>query len=192
MFSKFYFKQLTSLITLLKTLAEVFKKYNSKDSLATNHILAVINSGITAMNENSKSSKVSQLESVKAELVTALGGVNPYSLDKVTLRRNEMVRAVSFRCLQTLEQILRKEFDEVNAIVNDTKEQVGKIVLTALQMGLIAKDKLITFKTPAKQAKLWKDLAADQSIFLAQKQLLIKVSATDVAILLDHVIDELV
>ncbi len=191
MFSKFYFKQWNELATALQQVSIAFKKYNAKDALTTDFVLSTISSAITIMTQHSKVSKASQLESFKAELITATNGVNPYTLDKVVLRRNEMVRAVTFRCLQQTEQLLRLEYEEVNTLVKDTKEQIGKIILSAVQLGLIVAAKLSTFNVAAKQTKLWNDISTDASIFLAQKQLLTKVSSVDISILLDHVLNEI-
>ena len=191
MIQQFYINQQSITGQLLQQVTATLKKYNNRDLDAAIVLEKTLDACIDAYSKNGKADKESRFESLKSELITASRGVNPYTLEKVQLRRNEMIKNTAFKILQNGEEIIREELKEINGKIQQAQELLSQIILAALQGGLIAQADLKNINTQAKIEKLWKDLGIDQNLNIAHKKVQLMVSLTDITILLDQIITAL-
>lgn len=191
MIQQFYINQQNINSQLLQQVTATLKKYNNRDLDAAIALEKTLDACIDAYSKNGKADKESRFESLKSELVTASRGVNPYTLEKVKLRRNEMIRNTAFKILQNGEEIIREELKEINSKIQQTEELLSQIILAALQAGLIVQAELKNINTQAKIEKLWKDIGNDPNLSIAHKKVLLMVSQPDITVLLDQIITAL-
>jgi len=191
MIQQLYTYQQSSTLRLLQLLINSFKKYNSNELDATASLQATLDTCIAAYVKNGKADKVSRFESLKAELITALRGVNPYTLEKVQLRRNEMIKNTAFKILQNAEDIIRLDLQEINEKIQQAQDLISQILLAALQSGLILLIDLQNLKTHATIEELWKQIGNDPNFTIAHKKVKLLVSGTDVVIFIDQIISAL-
>jgi hypothetical protein len=189
MIQQFYTNQQNIASGLLQQVTESLKKYNDRDLDATLALQKTLDSCIQSYAKNNKSEKESRFESLKSELTTALRGVNPYSLEKQQLHRNEMIRNTAFRILQASEELIRLELVDINEKLRQAEELIAQIVLAAIQSKLIENENLGKINTQAKIEKLWTDLGNDPNLNIAVKKVQLMVSQPDITILLGQTID---
>lgn len=191
MIQQFYINQQTVTEQLLQQLTATLKKYNNRDLDAAIVLEKTLDTCIAAYSKSGKSDKESRFESLKSELVTAARGVNPYTLEKVQLRKNEMIRNTAFRILQNGEEIIREELKEINSKIQQAEELLSQIILAALQAGLIVQAELNNLDTQAKIEKLWKDIGNDPNLNIAHKKVQLMISQPDITILLNQILTTL-
>lgn len=191
MIQQFYINQQNITGQLLQKITATLKKYNDRDLDAAIVLEKTLDACIAAYAKSGKADKESRFESLKSELVTASRGVNPYTLEKVQLRRNEMIKNTAFRILQNGEEIIREELKEINIKIQQAEELLSQIILAALQAGLIIQAQLKNINTQAKIEKLWKDIGNDPNLNIAHKKVQLMVSQPDITVLLDQIITAL-
>lgn len=191
MIQQFYINQQNITGQLLQQITATLKKYNNRDLDAAIVLEKTLDACIDVYSKNGKSDKESRFVSLKSELVTASRGVNPYTLEKVQLRRSEMIKNTAFRILQNGEEIIREELMEINSKIQQAEELLSQIILAALQAGLIVQAELKNINTQVKIEKLWKDIGNDPNLSIAHKKVLLMVSQPDITVLLDQILTAL-
>lgn len=191
MVQQFYINQQQLAGQLLQQITGTLKKYNNRDLDAAIALQKTLDACIAVYSKNGKPDKESRFESLKSELTTAQRGVNPYTLEKVQLRRQEMIRNTAFRVLQSGEEIVRLELAEINGKLQQAEELLSQIVLAALQNNLVPQAELKNINTQVKIEKFWKDLGNDPNFSIAGKKVQLMVSQADITVLLDQIIGRL-
>jgi hypothetical protein len=191
MIQQFYSNQQNIASALLKQVTASIKKYNDRDLDAAIALHTTLDACITAYAKINKTEKESRFQSLKSELTTALRGVNPYTLEKVKLQRNEMIKNTAFRILQNCEEIIRTELQLITDRLKQAEELISQIILAAIQGNLIAKENIKDIKTQAALEKLWKDIGNDAGLAIAVKKVQLMVSQPDITILLAQILETL-
>lgn len=191
MIQQFYSNQQNIASALLKQVTASIKKYNDRDLDAAIALHTTLDACITAYAKINKTEKESRFQSLKSELTTALRGVNPYTLEKVKLQRNEMIKNTAFRILQNSEEIIRTELQLITDRLKQAEELISQIILAAIQGNLIAKENIKDIKTQAAIEKLWKDIGNDAGLAIAVKKVQLMVSQPDITILLAQILETL-
>ena len=173
---------------LAGTLSGVFRLYNDRKTELNDSLLAFLDDAAAVYKDRGHQEKETQVLSLKAELITALRAINPVTLEKVTLRRHEMQSGIAFKVLQSVELRLRSDVEEVSVSLRQAEDLLSQIIVVAIQKGLITDPVIAETTTQASIAALWKSMAADADIALAQKRLLLMVSIYDVLLLLDKLL----
>jgi hypothetical protein len=191
MIQQFYSNQQNIASTLLLQVTASLRKYNDRDIDAAIALHTTLDACITAYSKINKTEKESRFESLKSELTTALRGVNPYTLEKVKLHRNEMIKNTAFRILQSSEEIIRTELEGITDRLKQAEELISQIILAAIQGNLIAKDDIKKITTQTAIEKLWKDIGNDAGLNIAVKKVQLMVSQPDITILLAQILETL-
>ncbi len=184
-------KEVQVLTGLLTTLVETLHLYNDQKPEVNRSLVSLLDVTAATYKQRGRADRESQTTSMKAELITALRGVNPVTLEKPPLRRNEMQSTIVFKVLQTLESLLRTDLQQAMSLLQRARELVNQIIVAAIQKGLIDDETIRVTTTQEAIESLWRAIAADPAIALAQKQLLLLVSLFDVDVLIDQVLSDL-
>ncbi|MEO6071279.1 MAG: hypothetical protein ABIN57_09395 [Chitinophagaceae bacterium] len=188
---KFYHKELKDLTTLLQALNAVADSYNKKEVTVFAALQQWLTDAIQFYNGAGKAERESRLQLLKAEMITAQRNINPITLEKVTLHRQEMQATIAFKILQAAEQSLRTEVVALEERIETASELTTQVVIAGLQAGIIT-DAIIKNETTQKALEsLWAALSANENIALGQMRILLTVSIYDVWILLDEVVARL-
>ncbi|HKR63831.1 MAG TPA: hypothetical protein VJZ00_08870 [Thermoanaerobaculia bacterium] len=184
-------QELQQLTALTRTLVDTFALYNEQKSELHRTLLTLLDDTGTTFRDRGRADKESHTASLKAELTTALRGINPMTMEKPTVRRHEMQNAIAFRVLQSLELELRDSLQDAAQTLQRAEDLISQIVLAAMQKGLITNADIANATTQAAVDALWRSIASDAEIALAQKRVLLLVSVFDVTLLLDEVLARL-
>lgn len=190
--TRFYFNEKTRLDKALQLMIAALQKYNSKDFEADMALKLALDEALLAYKELGKSNQESQFEALKAEWVTAQRGINPVSLEKLTVRRNEMVSTVKFKIMQRAQQQLAVDVEAVEAVLNEATSLVSQIIVAALQGGWIKIDDIRRADNADAVETLWKNLDRDANILLGQQRVLLMISRYDALLIFGDLLQRLV
>ncbi|MFZ4769658.1 MAG: hypothetical protein ACOYLO_05710 [Ferruginibacter sp.] len=165
--------------------------FNAKDYATDKALALVLKDCIQTFKALGYADKESQVQSLKAELVTAQRGMNPYTLQKQNMGRNEMFTSVMFKILQALEVQLRTYYLVGDEKLQQARELISQIIVAALQGGFLTNLDIKNIKTQKQTEVAWKKLGEDANISLGQKRVLLIVSPYDAIILFDELITTL-
>lgn len=185
---KFFYNEkikITALITELNTAMEL---YNNRHFDLDKVLIGLLKNCIQLYKDLGYGDKESQVQSLMTEMVTAQRGINPYTLLKQNIRRNEMQQIVSFKILQTLELLLRTDNNAAEAKLAQAADLVSQIVVAALQAGFLSDAELKAIKTQKDTEAAWKKLDTDSNISLGKKRVLLLVSSFDALLLFDELL----
>lgn len=190
--TRFYLNEKTRLDKALQLMIAALQKYNSKDFEADMALKLALDEALLAYKELGKSNQESQFEALKAEWVTAQRGINPMSLEKLTVRRNEMVSTVKFKIMQRAQQQLALDIEAVEAVLNEATALVSQIIVAALQGGWIKIDDIRRADNADAVETLWKNLDRDANILLGQQRVLLIISRYDALLIFGDLLQRLV
>lgn len=185
---RFYHNDQQQLIQLLNVFNEVSAKYSRKEFDTDIALKALLDKAVTRYKDAGLTDKESQARLLQAELATAERGIHPETRERVTTRRSDMKMGVQLKVLQTLEHLLREELSAANDRLQEARDMLTQILLAAMQGGILNDATLANAGTEADLQAIWKLLAADKNIMLAQKRILMKVSMYDVLLLMEELI----
>jgi hypothetical protein len=121
----------------------------------------------------------------KAQLQMARRGIDPLTLIRQTTQRRDFESRMAFKLLMASSEQLRGDLNADRANLKSAREQLGNILLAALQNGLVAEVGLdLAAPTQAMLEAFWRRAVIDSQLGLAAKQVAIAVSLPDVVLML--------
>lgn len=180
------------LAALLGALNNVTEKYSRKDYNTDAALRELLNRVNADYKDKGLPDRESQLQLLRAEWTAAEKGLDPCTLEKVTVRRGEMKSAAMLKVLRGLEAVLREDYTASRAKLEEAAAMIGQIIIAGYQEGIIDDKRLLSVNTETEYLQLWKALGADANIALGQKRVLTMVSMADVFLLLEEVVPPMV
>ena len=185
---KFYHNENAKITALLNQLNVVMMKFNTRDFDTDISLLQCLDLSIYTYKELGRIQKESQLQSLKAEFITAQRGINPVTLEKQNIRRHEMTNTIAFKVIQATEQQLRQDFTENENMLKQAGDLIVQIIIAAVQGGLLTDVDILNIKDSKDVENAWNKIGADPNIALGQKRVLLLVSKYDAMILFDDLL----
>lgn len=173
---------------MLELIAAALHKHNRNDLDTETFLINGLDTAIRSFSEANDLAKVSQLESLKAEFATSERGIDPYTLQKVTVGRRGLNRTVAFKILQAAEAILRQELNDVTTHLKDVSLLIQNIVLSAVQSGFLTSEQIQEARSQEAVETIWNELGKDAALGLAQKKVLLAIGIYDALIILDDIL----
>ena len=164
------------------------RMYNQKDLNAEAALERAIDTAIESFSGAEGLNTASQLESLKAELITAQQGVNPYTLEKHQLGRRQMRTAVAFRVMQNVQSLLLAEASSIQTRLQEAETIVQQILLSAMQSGLLTAQQLKDANSQEAVEVIWKDIEKESALLVAKKKVILAVGVFDASILCNTVV----
>lgn len=190
--TRFYTNEKTRLDKALQLMIAALQKYNAKDFEADTALKVALDEALLMYKELGKSNQESQFEALKAEWVTAQRGINPMSLEKLTVRRNEMVGTVKFKIMQRAQQQLAMDVEAVDAVLNEASTLISQIIVASLQGGLLNPELIRRAGDPDAVETLWKNSGDDTNVMLGQQRVLLMVSRYDALLIFGDLLQRLI
>lgn len=179
------FNEVQQLATLQRSLAGVFALYNDRGLGVNESLLRVLDDVTGVYRDRGRQERVSQVLSMKAEVVTAQRAIHPVTLEKIAVRRHEMQMAIAFKVLQSVEARLREDLETTLETLERARDLLSQIIIAGFQKGLITDATIAAMTTQGAIEAWWTAIAADADIALAQKRVLLLVSRFDAILLSD-------
>ncbi|WP_126243639.1 hypothetical protein [Chitinophaga rhizosphaerae] len=189
---RFHHQIRQDLAALLAALNTVTEKYSRKDYDTGTALRALLDRANADYKDKGLPDRESQLQLLRAEWSAAEKGLDPCTLEKVTVRRGEMKQSVMLKVLRGLEAVLREDYTASRNKLEEAAAMIGQIIVAGFQEGIIDDRMLLSVNTEAEYLQLWKALGSDRNIALGQKRVLTMVSLPDVFLLLEEVVPPMV
>jgi hypothetical protein len=189
--TRFYLNEKERLNKALQLMIAALQKYNSKDFETDTALKLALDEALLVYKDLGKSNQQSQFEALMAEWVTAQRGINPITLEKVTVRRHEMLGTVKFKVMQRAQQQLAMDVEAVEAVLNEATTLVSQIIVAALQAGLITPADIQRADNADAVEMIWKNLDTDNNILLGQQRVLLMISRYDALLIFGDLLQQL-
>ena len=181
-------QQLEQLFEQINTVNELYiKRSFSLDQ----QLIDLIRKAQEYFRQNGRSNKAAEMGKLHIYVETALKGIDPVRLEKIKTGRRENIWISSFHCICGMQDVLGESFEEIQVKLNQAKETLGQVILSALQTQLIDMNTLRAIQNLDEVKTFWKNLLQSEQIALIDKQLRLKIHEQDVIILLDKIIEQL-
>jgi hypothetical protein len=180
---KFYYNENQKISGLLVLLNSVMKKFSSKDYDTDVMLLQCLDDCINTYQNLGRIQRESQLQSLRAEFITAQRGINPVTLERQNTRRNEMTNAIAFKVIQSTEQQLRQDFIENENILRQAGDLISQIIIASIQGGLLTDKDITNIKETNEVEDAWNKISLDTNISIGQKRVLLLASKYDAIIM---------
>ncbi len=128
-----------------------------------------------------------QVSQLSVYYETAARGINPLRLEKIKTGRRENIWIAAFHCLSILSEILQQALEDVNHTIDEAKEMLSQLILSAIQNQLLTQDHLNQVGDYTKIEVIWNDLKQHQQISLVDRKLRLSITNNDIYILIDEI-----
>jgi len=128
-----------------------------------------------------------QVSQLSVYYETAARGIHPLRLEKLKTGRRENTWIAAFHCLSILSEILQQTLEDVNHIIDEAREMLSQLILSALQNNLLTQNHLNQADDLDKIEQIWNDLKQHQQINLVDKKLRLSITNNDIYILIDEI-----
>ncbi len=189
--TRFYLNEKMRLDKALQLLTAALEKYNARAADADDALKTALDEATAIYKELGKSNQESLFQLLKTEWITAQRGINPVTLEKVSIRRNEMINTIKFKIMQKGQQQLGVDIDEVDASLKEATTLVSQIIIAALQAKLIGTKDIETIKSEDEIEGLWKTIGTDDNIAIGQKRVQLLISRFDALLLFGDLLQQI-
>lgn len=186
MFIQFFHKELTAIKALQQQLINVYEGYIEKDYFLDEKVEALIQAIIDHYKAKNEEQHITWGQSLLAELKTAKRGIHPFTLERVTIRRNDLCMTTCYKIIQNTNDKLSAENSRITSKLTDAFSLLKQIVLTAMQMNAITLVELKKANSQKNKEKIWSKILAIEGMQQHTRNLIVTVSQPDIIILLEE------
>lgn len=173
-------QQLQPLLTDCQRLME----YHSHQSYALEkELLGCIDNSAAFFENQNKLVTQSEIKQCTSEYLLAKRGTNPLTFEDVGQQKRKVLRTTAYRIINKLHQSLGNEWNILSQSIEEGKELIGKIILSALQLKIVDEATLKAIKNDKDVRQIWAKIAQVEQFSLLEKQLKLKLSNTDIEII---------
>ncbi len=128
-----------------------------------------------------------QISQLSVYYETAAKGIHPLHLEKLKTGRRENTWIAAFHCLSILSEILQQTLEDVNNTIDEAKEMLSQLIISAIQNQLLTQNHLNQVGDLGKIEQIWNDLKQHLQISLVDKKLRLSITNNDIYILIDEI-----
>lgn len=188
---QFYFHNKEQLLQVKSKLVIAFEKNITRDIYATEALMSTIELLAAKCKERGLVQCETKALALQSELVTLQRGYHPQNLEKITVKRHEITTAYSYKILQSVEELLRHNLQQIDDVLKEAETLLQQIIIMSIQLGKLNDELLKKLNTQLEVEKFWASLSTDDNIAIGQKRVKLMISNHDVIILLMQQIDKL-
>jgi len=134
-----------------------------------------------------ESSKALELSQLNIYVETAKKGINPQTLEKLKTGKRENIWIASYYLLDKTSSLFQNAIIETDLTINQAKELIEQVILSALQSKLINNNTLKELHKQEEIDTLWRDLSQNEQVEIIDKKLKLSVTHEDIIILCDQI-----
>lgn len=179
---------LESAIEGLNSLSHLF---NKSDVYLDKKILIYLDEQIVKLTEQQNKELINTFEGVKTTMTMAMVGINPTTLEKVSIGKNAMVKGVCYKVLQQLQQIIFPQLEKFQAKMDQANELMKQLLLAAIQVGGLNLDNITLPLSNNTQESIWADFLKHDNLKMFAYNIKLIVLHQDAMLLLEDNINKL-
>jgi hypothetical protein len=187
MFAKFYHNELNEIKTLQQKLIAVYQLYIDKSFSLDLQIYALLNEIIKYYKSKNEEQQITWAQSLLSELKTAKRGIHPFTLERVTIRRNELCMTTCYKIIQNVNDKFSAENTKLTNKIEEAETLLKQIVLSAIQLNEITTNEIKLADTQELKASLWNKILIIDGMQQHTRNLALMVSNFDIFIMLDEI-----
>lgn len=163
---------------------QLLMEYHSNQSYALEKaLLGCIDKSAVFFENQNKLVTQSEIKQCTTEYLLAKRGTNPLTFEDVGQQKRKILRTTVYRIINKLHQSLGNEWNSLNQSIEEGRELIGKIILSALQLKVVTEANLQSINSDQDVKKIWNEIAQVEQFSLLEKQLKLKLSTTDIEII---------
>jgi len=167
------------------------EKFIKKEYDVDNTLMQLLNDVQEYYRQIGESTQESTISQLKTYLDLAVSGIDPISLERVKIRRRDLVRTACFHCLSNLGDALQNSLKTIEILLLSSLETIHHLLLSAYQSKLITDDLINKTDSIEKCTALWEKLKSNEQISLIDKKLKLDILQEDISILIDMAFSKL-
>jgi hypothetical protein len=178
------------LLRLMVLSNDLLKKYNDRHFNLAVELASFLDEAARTYSEFGLKDVEGRILALKAELLTARRGINPFTFQVAAGRRRELESTVSFKVLQAISGQIDSNIQQGEKEIQDGRELLVPLVLAAVQLGFIPDPRADSSNVQAIE-DLWRKICAHPDVGLAAKRVALTLSFPDIVLLLEELLASL-
>lgn len=172
---------------------EVQKLYYNRSFDFDNRITSFLTDLSNYFKNRGESSKESEVLRILNMLQTVRRGFNPFSLEKISVGKRELLWGISFNGIENVNALLQEIYHKEKSKLEEGEDILTNLILNLFQQGVLTESILKELNTIPKIEATWNSiLAQNGSISLVNKKLLVKLINEDIYMLIEKIILKIV
>lgn len=187
----FVHAQLAMLEESIHQLNELSHLFNKNDTYLDKKIMYYLDHRIDVLKQQNSNELVSIFEGVKSTMNMAMQGISPYTLEKIKIGKNGMVKGVCYRVLQQLQDVLFPQLEKHKATIEKAQELMKQLILGALQREKFDPERIALPITNQKLETIWAAMLHDDVLKMFAYNIKLIVLHQDALLLLETFLNQL-
>lgn len=158
MFIKFYHKELNELKEFQRALMRVYDLYLSRDFNLEQHLIQLLQELLIYYKNAHTESVANWIQGLLAEIHTAKRGIHPFSLERITIRKHELVLTTCYKIIQNLNDRLRGDSEKLEHTLQEGRTLLKQIFLGSIQLTVLTADQIKAITTQRERERAWTQL----------------------------------
>lgn len=158
MFIKFYHKELNELKDFQRALMRVYDLYLSRDFNLEQHLIQLLHELLIYYKNAHTESAATWIQGLLAEIHTAKRGIHPFSLERITIRKHELVLTTCYKIIQNLNDRLRADTEKLELTLQEGRTLLKQIFLGSIQLTVLTADQIKAITTQREREGTWTQL----------------------------------
>ncbi len=98
------------------------------------------------------------IQGLLAEIHTAKRGIHPFSLERITIRKHELVLTTCYKIIQNLNDRLRADTEKLELTLQEGRTLLKQIFLGSIQLTVLTADQIKAITTQREREGTWTQL----------------------------------
>lgn len=158
MFIKFYHKELNELKEFQRALIRVYDLYLGRDFNLEQQLIQLLQDLLRYYKNTHTESAANWIQSLLAEIHTAKRGIHPFSLERITVRKHELVITTCYKIIQNLNDRLRVDAEKLEQTLQEGRTLLKQILLGSIQLTVMTADQIKAITTQRERERAWSQL----------------------------------
>jgi hypothetical protein len=186
---EFIHNKINVIDNLIESYNDVQQLYIQNAFEFDNRFLELLNRCLEYFKTHGTNTQVSEVLNIVSMFETAIKGIHPYKLEKVSTGRRELRMMIAYHGLEKLHQLLSVIYENERHKLEEAEEILSNLLLSLHQSGFLDDNRIKDLRTIEKIKDFWQELLnRNGSISGINKKLRLKIIPEDIYLLIEKLI----
>ncbi len=187
MFVKFLHKEINEVRDWQQKLIRIYDLYIQKDFSLESALQIFLNELIQYYKDQQIESSVTWAQGLLSEFLTAKKGIHPFSLERISSRRHELLMTTCYKILQNINDKFLAQMQKLLQTQQEAETLLKQILLGGIQLQILTPEMIHQADNQVKCAAIWQTMmSVNNGMQQLTRNLSLMVSTTDVCMIMEN------
>jgi hypothetical protein len=187
MFVKFLHKEINEVRDWQQKLIRIYDLYIQKDFGLESGLQIFLNDLIQYYKDQHIESSVTWAQGLLSEFLTAKKGIHPFSLERISTRRHELLMTTCYKIIQNINDKFLAQMQKLQQTQQEAETLLKQILLGGIQLQILTPEMIHQADNQVKCAAIWQTMmSVNNGMQQLTRSLSLMVSTADVCMIMEN------